>query len=82
MSQGEQEEPHQNLQYQSILFLYFCHTGYNNMIQNVIVKLQAKSIGVDFVLLLSQEEEQQQKEQEPTPKFIIIPIHAKLLKGF
>ena len=32
---------------------------------------------VDFVLPLSQEE-----QQEPSPKFIIIPIHAKLLKGF
>ena len=34
----------------------------------ILVKLQAKSLGVDFVLPLSQEQEQE--EQEPTPKFI------------
>ena len=38
------------------------------------------SLRVDFVLPLSQEEEQQQ--QHPSPKFIILPIHAKLLKEF
>jgi len=36
------------------------------------------SLRVDFVLPLSQQEQQ----QEPSPKSSIIPIHAKLLKGY
>ena len=41
------------------------------------------SLRVDFVLPLSQEEQQEEEEeQEHSPKFIIRPIHAKLLKGF
>ena len=35
---------------------------------------------VDYVSPLSQQ--QQEQQQQPSPKVIIIPIHAKLLKGF